>query len=133
MKSTNTSLPERLPDTMLDIMLVLWSENRPMKATEILRELSTKHNWKRATLHVLLGRLEERGFIQAENESNYKRYYPLISEDEYISLESKTILHKLCRGSFSTLVTSLIRSRSLTDENLQELSTLLETKEKDSQ
>lgn len=125
---SSTSEWERLPDAMLDIMLVLWSENRPMKVTEILTALGRKHSWKRATLHVLLGRLEERGFLHAEEVCNYKLYTPLVTEDDYIALESKTILQKLCSGSFSALASSLIRSRSLTEQDLQELSSLLEEK-----
>lgn len=121
---------DRLPDAMLDIMLVLWAEGRPMKATEILTALGLKHTWKRATLHVLLGRLEERGFLSTKEVSNYKLYTPLISEDDYIALESKTILQKLCRGSFSTLASSLIRSRSLTENDLSELSALIEENKK---
>lgn len=81
MKLKETYRGEKLPEAELDVMLVLWKQERPMKAIEILDELRDTHNWKKPTLQVLLGRLTSRGFLKVTQEANYHMYTPLISED----------------------------------------------------
>ena len=75
---------ERLPDGELDIMKELWREGRALKASEIAKLLAPKHSWKVPTVHVLLSRLEEKGFVTAyEREAaagKPRRYYHLTEE-----------------------------------------------------
>ena len=115
----------RLPDAELDIMLVLWSTDHMMKASEILEALEGEHSWKKGTLHVLLERLLERGFIEAKRESNYKLFSPKITEEEYRTSESRTFMKKLCRGSWKTMVASFTSGNKLTEEDIREIENIL--------
>lgn len=126
MKLKETYRGEKLPEAELDVMLVLWKQERPMKAIEILDELRDTHNWKKPTLQVLLGRLTSRGFLKVTQEANYHMYTPLISEDAYRAAESQHFLKKICRGSFQTLVASFVKSNQISDKELQELYHYLE-------
>ena len=116
---------ERLPDAELEVMLALWQAGRPMKVLELREALAGEHDWQKATVQVLLGRLCDRGFAAAEQERNYKLYRPLVSEADYRASESRTLMRKLCRGSVSTWVASLIESRALEEADLDELESLL--------
>ncbi|MBQ2767694.1 MAG: BlaI/MecI/CopY family transcriptional regulator [Clostridia bacterium] len=116
---------ERLPDAELEVMLVLWGEGRPMKALELRDRLAEQHGWQKATVQVLLGRLCTRGFVATEDERNYKLYRPLVSEEDYRAAESSTLMRKLCRGSISTLVASLISANELDEADLDELEAML--------
>ena len=126
MKLKETYRGEKLPEAELDVMLVLWKQERPMKAIEILDELRDTHNWKKPTLQVLLGRLTSRGFLKVTQEANYHLYEPLIMEDEYRLVESQHFLKKMCRGSFRTLVASFVKLNQISDRELQELYHYLE-------
>ena len=125
MENTTERTLERLPDAELEVMLALWQAGRPMKALELREALAGEHDWQKATVQVLLGRLCERGFVAAESERNYKLYRPLVTEEDYRAAESRTLMQKLCRGSISTLVASLISSRALDEADLDELESLL--------
>lgn len=125
MEKTNAHALERLPDAELEVMLALWQTGRPMKVLELREALSGTHDWQKATVQVLLGRLCERGFVAAAREQNYKLYHPLVTEEDYRASESRTLMQKLCRGSVSTLVASLISSRTLDETDLEELEALL--------
>ncbi len=125
MKHIKERTLEHLPDAELEIMLVLWKAKRPMKVLELREALSAEHDWQKATVQVLLGRLCERGFVAAETERNYKLYRPIVKESAYRAAESSVLMHKLCRGSVSTLVASLIESSALDEADLNELELLL--------
>lgn len=116
---------ERLPDAELEVMLVLWQADRPMKAVELRDALAERHDWQKATVQVLLNRLCERGFAAAETERNYKLFRPLVSEEAYRASESSTLMRKLCRGSLGTLVASLISTGELDEKDFEELEEIL--------
>ena len=48
---------ERLPESELEVMLTLWHNETPLTVGEITKLLADAHNWKTATVHVLMDRL----------------------------------------------------------------------------
>jgi DNA-binding MarR family transcriptional regulator len=64
---------ERLADAELDIMRVLWQTREAMRAAQIVKQLSETRSWKTQTAHVLLGRLEEKGFVERKTDPENKR------------------------------------------------------------
>ena len=120
----------RLPDAELDVMLVLWNSETPLKASTILERLEGKRDWSMSTLHVLLARMSERGVIVSENEKNYKLYTPNISKEVYRQTETKNFLQKLYDNSAKRLIVSLIEANGITDEDIDEISALLSSKKK---
>ena len=117
---------KNLPDSELDIMFVLWHSDKPLKAGDIIKILGESHSWKSSTAHTLLARLEEKGFVSTDKESYIHYYSPKISEDEYRTAESHAVLTKLCDGSIKKMVASLISSESITDEDIKELTDMLQ-------
>ena len=77
------------------------------------------------TLLTLLTRLSDKGFIKIEKVSRSARYYPLVTQQEYLAEQSKRFLGKLCGGSLSTFAAALCDS-CLTKEEITELRDLLE-------
>lgn len=119
---------DRLPDAELEVMLAFWAADRPMKVAELRDALADEHDWQKATVQVLLARLCDRGFVTASTERNYKLYAPAVAEADYRAAESRTLMRKLCRGSVSTLVASLIEADALDDDDLDALEALLDGK-----
>jgi len=111
---------ERLPAGELDIMKALWESEAPLRAGEIAKALATEHSWKTPTVHKLLSRLEEKGFVYADRTCYYHKFSPAISEVEYISGQSKEILEKSGQR-LPQMVASLMENCDVTDEELDEL------------
>ena len=118
---------ERLADAELDIMRVLWQKNVPMRAAEIVRSLSETRSWKTQTAHVLLNRLEEKGFVTADRSGYYHVYSYSIGEREYFASESDAFVKRL-GGSVKAMVASMIDADSISEGDLLELAALLEEK-----
>lgn len=119
---------ERLPESELEIMLILWHEGTPMTAGDITKKTSESHGWKTGTVHVLLERLSEREFVSCDK-SGYKHLYtPLVTEAEYRKGEERTLMHRFFGGSAKNMIASLLNADGLSDEDLAELSAMLKKK-----
>ena len=119
---------ERLPESELEVMLVLWHSQEAMTAGEITKSLSQSHGWKTGTVHVLLERLGDRGFVSCDK-SGYKHLYsPVIKEIDYRRGEEHTILNRFFGGSAKNMIASLLNADSLSDDDLEELSAMLKLK-----
>lgn len=119
---------ERLPEAELEVMLTLWHSEKPLTAAEITKALAESHAWKTATVHVLLDRLGERGFVSCDK-SNFKHLFaPIITEAEYRQGEEHTLMQRFFGGSAKNMIASLLNTDGLSDDDLEELSALLKKK-----
>lgn len=116
---------EKLPEAELDIMKIIWRESTPLKASEIVKLLADKYSWKVPTAHVLLTRLANKGFVGADKSSYFHRFYPIITEEAYFANESAELV-KRAGGRVPMMFASLIVSEEITDEELLELSELID-------
>ena len=74
------------------------------------------------TVVTLLARLTERGFLRVEKGSGRERaFYPLISRDEYLRMETENFLEHYHHKSVHSLIAALAGDR-LSDQDLDELS-----------
>ncbi|SJZ76092.1 BlaI/MecI/CopY family transcriptional regulator [Anaerorhabdus furcosa] len=115
---------KKLPEAELEIMNVLWREDRPLKTSEIA-EFCKQNNWTMSTIQALLARLLERKFVTLEKDGRIKYYQPLVKENEYKSQETVWFLNKVHNNSMKSLVTSLIDSTKLTKSDIDELEEIL--------
>ena len=115
----------RLPDSELEVMQAIWACQSPVARTDIEGILFQTHPMAMTTLLTLLTRLSEKGFINIEKVGRSSRYIPLVSQEDYLSAQSKRFLDKLCGGSISTFATALCNS-GLSKEELAELRDMLE-------
>ncbi len=78
----------------LEVMNVLWSEDRALSRTEIM-ELSVNRSWKDSTIHILINKLLEKeaitvdGFVKT-NKNFGRTYKAKITEGEYQVMQFKT-------------------------------------------
>ncbi len=116
---------DRLPEAELEVMLTLWHSDRPLTVGEITKALADTHSWKTATVHVLLDRLGERGFVSCDKSSFKHLFTPIITEAEYRHGEEKTLMKRFFGGSAKNMIASLLNTDGLTDDDLEELSVML--------
>ena len=116
---------KRLPDSELEVMQAIWSLEAPVARVDIEEVLKDSYPIAMTTLLTLLTRLSEKGFIKIEKISRSARYYPLVSQQEYLAQQSKNFLQRLCGGNMSTFATALCDS-GISKEDLAELRELLD-------
>jgi len=115
----------RLPDAELEVMQAIWSCEPPVSRSELEPILEKSHPMAPTTLLTLLSRLEEKGFLSAEKAGRGKRYRPLVLKQEYLAVQSRRFVEKLCGGSMSAFASALCDS-GLSKEELEQLRELLE-------
>lgn len=115
----------RLPDAELEVMQAVWSFEAPVLRKNIEEYLKDIHPMAQTTLLTLLTRLAEKEFIRIEKKGRSSCYYPIITEQEYLAVQSNRFFNKLCGGNISTFASALCDS-GLTKEELSELRDLLE-------
>lgn len=121
----------RLPDSELDIMLVLWNHEPPMSRLEIERVVNEKKKLAPTTILSLLTRLEKKGFVSARKEGKMNLYTPLVTQEEYQQQESRSVLEKLYGNSLKRFVNALYQGEKMKKEDIQELSDFLKEMEED--
>lgn len=121
----------KIPDTELEIMQVIWNNPTPITTSEVKRILEQERPWSIGALQTLLNRLIDRGFLKGEMHGKSKAYIPLVTENEYIVIESNSFFKRLSGSSITRLVTSLYDSKSISDEDLDELNAFIEAKRKE--
>jgi BlaI family penicillinase repressor len=109
----------KIPNAELDIMKVMWREQRPMKVTDLLEALKDTRGWNKTTIHTLVARMRDKGIIETAERYGVARYVPCITEDDYILAEEKNVLAKF--GSAKALALAMVRNGHLTDEDIEEL------------
>lgn len=112
---------QRLPDTEFEIMDYLWSLTPPVTTGMVMEKMGRERGWKIQTVVTLFARLTERGFLRVERGSGRERaFYPLITREEYLRMETESFVERYHKNSFASLLAALHREQ-LTDTDLDEL------------
>lgn len=118
----------KISDAEWEVMKVVW-DHAPMTATEVLERLPHEQ-WKQKTVNTFLARLETKGVIESKREGRANVYTAALSEDECCRVEGSHFLSKVFRGKVAPMMLHFIENEDLSDEDLDELKTILERKGK---
>ena len=117
---------KRLPDGEFTILKVIWQLPNPTTSAQIMEKLGEDNHWKPQTLLTVLARLTEKGFLESVRKGRERQYTAIISEDEYLEVETSDFLKRYSGHSMGGLVKTLFSSNSLSDKELDELRSLLD-------
>jgi BlaI family penicillinase repressor len=117
---------KRLPDSELEIMMIIWEAKGPVTSAYVSEKLKDKKEWKITSILTFLARLVEKGFIGSTREGKLNIYSAVVSEREYLENEGKSFLEKLYGNSLTTFVSSLYNSNAVSDSDLEELRQFIE-------
>lgn len=118
----------RLPDTELEIMKAIWESGETLSTSEVKALLERQRPWNVSALQTLLNRLIDRGFLDSFKEGKNRFYRPLIEEKAYLAVENKAFLEKVNDRSVTKLVASLFDSKSISEDDLDELAAFIRSK-----
>ncbi|MBO1305039.1 BlaI/MecI/CopY family transcriptional regulator [Enterococcus sp. 669A] len=123
---------KKLPDAEFEVMKVIWHSEIPVVGNTIVEKLGleTKKEWKLQTVHKLLSRLEERGFLRSEKNGKQRFFTPLIMEEDYLQYEAQNFVKSHYEGSLLNLVNAMYQGKNLDEQDLDELQEWLDERSK---
>lgn len=119
---------EKISDSELEVMRVLWEAGDALPITEIRRSLQSSKGWEATTIKTLVQRLCAKGVL-AQEKRNVFYYSPLVSEQEYNDWATGDLIRRLYRGSAKELVAALVRSDGLSKSDVDELRAMFKVQE----
>ena len=117
---------KRLPDAELDVMMAIWKTGDKCTRMELEENLDTEKEWSATTILSMLSRLEKKGFVQVTKEGKQNVYAPLVSQEEYLQAESKTVLEKMYNNSITNFMSALYSGKKPSKKQIDELQDLLD-------
>ena len=114
------NLSEKISESELEVMHVLWEAGDALPITEIRQLLQERKGWEATTIKTLVQRLVAKGVLEQEKRKVFY-YRPRVSEEEYNDWAVSGLVHRLFRGSAKALVAALVKSDGLSDADIAEL------------
>lgn len=122
---------KRLPDAELEVMMAIWELDRKVTRVEIESTLKRGGELSPTTILSMLSRLEKKGFVSVEKEGKQNVYEALVSQDEYLQAESRTVLEKMYNNSVTNFMMALYSGKKPSKKQLDELQELIDNFKED--
>ena len=118
----------RLPESELEVMLVLWeNDGEEMSVNAVWEKVEARKKLTMGALHSYLNRLEEKGFLSCRKAGKYKMIRPLVSKADYMEQEGETLLGRFFDGSVGNFVNCLYDRNRLSPEDIRQLKQFVDT------
>ena len=124
----SNDLAYKITGSELEVMKLLWRAENAIPITEIREKLQNTKGWEPATIKTLVGRLVTKGVVRQEK-NNVFYYSPLITEKEYSTWATQDLISRVYNGSARNLISALVNSDGLTQEDLDELRQMFRVEE----
>jgi predicted transcriptional regulator len=117
--------PQDVTDTELAVLEVLWDRGPSTRRqiTDVVYHAGGPSHY--TTVQKLLERLEAKGFVRKDRGEAALTFTATVGREELISRRLRDVAEKLCGGSLTPLLINLVRARSLSARELQELQDLI--------
>ncbi|GIO18571.1 beta-lactamase repressor [Oceanobacillus oncorhynchi subsp. incaldanensis] len=112
-----------------EVMNVLW-EKSPQTANDVITSLQGQKDWKAKTVRTLLDRLVQKGVAGVNKEQRVYTFYPLYSQDECQRAEAESFIKRIYGGTVKSMLVQFIEEDSLSEEEIEELKSILDEKPK---
>lgn len=106
----------------LEIMKIIWEYGRAVQYSDVAMKLSEKEVlWKKNTILTFLARLVEKNLLRVKKIGRKNEYYALVSENEYLELQTETFLEEIYDGDVKGLITNLVHNDLISSDELDDL------------
>ena len=102
--------------------LILW-EHEPVNSTKLVALCKDQLGWSKATTYTVIRRLAERGVLKNENAT----VTALVSKEQVQESELEQFVERTFEGSVPSFIAAFSRSKKLTDEEIAQLQTLIDS------
>jgi predicted transcriptional regulator len=118
--------PAEVTDAELAVLQLLWKCG-PATIRQLTDRLYPRGSASEyATVQKLLERLEGKGFVARDRSGAVHTFRGRVGRDELIGRRLRTVAEKLCGGSWTPLLTHLVRAERLSPAERKELRDLID-------
>ncbi|WP_315115010.1 BlaI/MecI/CopY family transcriptional regulator [uncultured Clostridium sp.] len=119
-----SNLP-KISDAEWEVMKLLWDKGN-ITSKEIVETLKSTTNWSSTTIYTLINRLVKKNAVGIKEGTSPYICYPLVSQEELRTEESKSFLKKVFDGSLNLMLVNFVKNEKLSNEEIEELKDILE-------
>jgi len=103
-----------------EIMDVLWRMERAT-VKEIQAELGDKRKLAYSTVSTLLGRLRDKGYVEATEKNFAYQFRPKVKREQVIRRKLDELVNRILGGDVAPLTAYIAQNRNLTTEQIKAL------------
>ncbi len=118
-KRTEISQTER------EVLEALWDQGAAT-VRQLHEALVAKRRWAYTTVQTLLGRLESKGYVEADRGGFAHVFRPTVTRESLLRQRLDALAHELCQGAKTPLVLALVDGEGLEPADIEHLRALLE-------
>lgn len=119
-----------LSDGEWKLMNLLW-EHSPRTVAQLVEAVARDTGWSKATVFIMLGRMEEKGAVRVEAGGRAKQFYAAVPRAQIAAQETERFLRKVYRGSLQMMVSSMAGQKALSRADIDELYEILRQAEQE--
>lgn len=127
MTGDEPEIPKELSRSEWKVMRIVWSMRKAM-AREVYTVAGEQFAWSPATVKTLLKRLVDKGYLKTTQVGNGFVYRPSRTAIASLRSAADTLLSNAVDGTTGPLLQHMVKSSSLSRDDLEELQQLIETK-----
>ena len=116
---------EHLSNGEWTLMNALW-ERQPATVAQLVHALAPETGWSKHTVMTMLSRLEQKGAVSCTQGERAREYSALLARDKAAARETDSFLAKVYGGSLGLMMSAMVEGRALTQEDIDELTAILE-------
>jgi predicted transcriptional regulator len=118
-----------LANSELAIMDLLWEKTK-LTARQIRENLYPEASKaQHGTVQKLLKRLEEKGYVKRDDSQFVHLFMAKMTREEYAGNQLESLASKLTAGSFAPLITHLVETSRISDEDIENIRAILDAHE----
>ena len=114
-----------LSDGEWKLMYKLWEEPSRTIA-QLTAALQPETGWSKHTVITMLSRLEDKGAVHHDG-GTPKHYSAILQKEDAAQSETKSFLDKVYGGRLGLMMSAMVDSRALTQQDIDELTAILES------
>ena len=120
MEKTLEKTMEKITDSELEVLKILWAADSALPLSVIRSSLQKATEWEAATIKTLLARLVSKNAVLQEKKEVFY-YSALVSEEEYNTWATARLINRLYKGRASNLVAALLNTDGISKDDIAEL------------
>lgn len=111
----------KISDAEMEIMKIVWKENKQITTATILEELPKENSWKTTTVMTLVTRLIDKGILSVTKIGKLNHYFPKVTEEEYKAIQTDVFLDDMHNGSVKSFMATLYNNKKISRKDISDL------------
>ncbi|TDF35727.1 BlaI/MecI/CopY family transcriptional regulator [Alteromonadaceae bacterium M269] len=117
-----------ISDTEKEVMEVLWYSS-PLTASQITSSIQKEREMHPNTVKTLLNRLVKKQVVSYKEEGRKFLYYPLVARETFYHSQTERFLDQFYGGRVSSLISHFAENERLSDDEVEQIKTLIKKME----